>query len=309
MKAALTRAMDACGWREIVAAGSRVAIKPNFTYPYFKPGVTTSPEVLRALVEMVAERTRDILIVESDGGLAAWTADEAFVGHKVDLLCSEYGVQVVNLSRDEAIDVDLPVPDRAIRLGLPKALLEGIDVLISVPVLKTHAQTVVSLGLKNLWGCIPSTRRLLYHRDLNVILPALARVLQPKLSVMDGQWAMDGLGPMFGETVRLNLVIAATPLGAGELVACRVMGINLDQVPHLKSARIAGLLPTGLSLGADDPGMFVPRRRFKARRDLLQTIVHYGPFRSRALSHLLYLSPLSRLKNLVVRALRPARVE
>ena len=67
-----------------ITRDTHIVIKPNLTYPFHKPGVTTSPRIIRAVVEASKDYSDHITIVESDGGCNSWTADEAFAGHGID---------------------------------------------------------------------------------------------------------------------------------------------------------------------------------------------------------------------------------
>ena len=91
-------ALEWLDWPAIVAPNARVSIKPNLTYPTYKPGVTTSPAVLEALMRALSSRTRNINVVESDGGSYSWPAEEAFSGHGIPEMCRRYGARAVNLT-------------------------------------------------------------------------------------------------------------------------------------------------------------------------------------------------------------------
>lgn len=307
---AVSEALEWVGWEQIVERNARLAIKPNFTYPRYKQGVTTSPALLEALVRVFSARTGHISIVESDGALRAWTAEEAFRAHGLEELSRRYGVRTVNLTHADKAETPIPGCDGRIRIELPRILLEETDVLVTVPVLKTHTHTRVSLGLKNLWGCIPSIHRLLYHYALNDILVGLARLFRPKMSVLDGIWGLDGLGPMYGDPIYLNTFVVSADLGAGEIVGCRLMGIDHRGVEHLRRAERAGLLPAEESIELNTP--LTPEmvsHRFTPKQDLRQFLAYYLSFKSPNLAWLVYISPLSKVKDAVVRVLQPDRLK
>ena len=125
---------------------TRIALKPNLTYPYFKPGVTTSPEVIRATVKLLRDYSKHITIVETDGGYGAWTAKEAFEGHGLFHLAEEFGVSVVNLCDVEKEYITFNSGWRKHSLPLPKLLLHETDLFITMPVPKIHAMTKISLA-------------------------------------------------------------------------------------------------------------------------------------------------------------------
>jgi len=99
---AVEAALSWLKWESIVPTQGRVYLKPNFTYPYFKPGVTTSPAMIAALVKSLKSLTDKITIVESDGGAHAWSADEAFEGHNLPDMAQRYGITTSNLMNEHA---------------------------------------------------------------------------------------------------------------------------------------------------------------------------------------------------------------
>jgi uncharacterized protein (DUF362 family) len=81
MKEDLLKALEFVDWKQKVSQDSTVFIKPNFTFPYHKPGITTTPELLKNLLEILKDRADKVIVVESDGGNNSFTADDAFKGH------------------------------------------------------------------------------------------------------------------------------------------------------------------------------------------------------------------------------------
>jgi len=96
------RAMESIGLLGQIDSSFRLCIKPNFTYPYYKPGVTTSPDVIEETVKILKEYTRHIAIVETEGGYGAWRAEEAFKGHYIYEIGKKYDIEVVNLNKEPA---------------------------------------------------------------------------------------------------------------------------------------------------------------------------------------------------------------
>ncbi len=86
---------------------------------------------------------------------------------------------------------------------------EGADAIITVPVMKTHDQTEVTLGLKNLKGLIADGQKKYFHSHgvVNGVIDIIQTV-KPVLSVIDATFCQQGLGPIFGETVEMDLILA-----------------------------------------------------------------------------------------------------
>ena len=95
----LENGLEFIGWDKHINKNSTVFIKPNFTFPNYKPGVTTTPEVLRAILEVLKNRAGRIIVGESDGGNNSFKADEAFHGHNMYQICQESSAELINLSK------------------------------------------------------------------------------------------------------------------------------------------------------------------------------------------------------------------
>jgi uncharacterized protein (DUF362 family) len=157
---------SAMGWSEIlegVGRLTRVVLKPNFIYPYHKPGVTTTPVVIRETVKILRDFTDHVAIVETDGGYGAWQATEAFAAHGMYELRKEFGVEIVNLNDEPRELISFHSGQKTCRLPLPTRLLKETDLFISMPVPKIHCMTGLTLSYKNQWDCVPDIMRLRQH--------------------------------------------------------------------------------------------------------------------------------------------------
>ena len=208
-------------WKDHVSPDTTVFVKPNFTLPYYKEGVTTNPRVLHHLLGLLRDRAGRVIVGESDGGNHSFTADQAFRGHGMQEICRDTGTELVNLSTIPAKNVEGVVQGRSVKVQLPAMLLEDVDCFISVPLLKVHVMTTVTLSMKNLWGCYPDTMRCLHHKNLSRKLALITRSLNPQLVLIDGTFALDGHGPMYGTPVKTDLILSAdNPVVADSLGCC-----------------------------------------------------------------------------------------
>jgi uncharacterized protein (DUF362 family) len=232
---AVRSALEQAGILERVTSTTRVGLKPNLTYPFYKTGVTTSPAVIRETVRVLRERTARIAIVETDGGYGAWQAEEAFAGHALYELKAEFGVEIVNLCDEPSEEVSFRSGGREHSLPLPTRLLHETDLLLSLPVPKIHCMTGLSLSYKNQWGCIPDTMRLRRHYLFDDAIVAINQALRPAV-LADGTYFLDRNGPMEGAPVRMDLIIAATSAGAFDRYVSELMGFPWQRVGHLRRA-------------------------------------------------------------------------
>ena len=243
----LAAAMQFVGWDRIVASQDRVFIKPNFTYPTYKPGVTTSPAIIEAAIQLLKTRTSNITIVESDGGGRIWTAGEAFRGHGLDDIAAKYGISLMNLSEHPSESAESIVAKRNVRVVLPSVLLHDCDVFITMPVPKVHTMTRVSLEFKNQWGCQPDVKRIRNHPDFDHKVLAINKLLKLRMAIFDGTYFLNRTGPMEGDAIKKDLIIVSNDIGAGSLVCCEIMRIDPWTVSHFRLARKEGMFPESLA--------------------------------------------------------------
>jgi uncharacterized protein (DUF362 family) len=243
----MAEALDWIDWTSLIPAGARVFLKPNFTYPFHKPGVTTSPAFIEAAVRALAGRAGEVVICESDGGSSAWTADQAFEGHDLPRICAEHGARTMNLSRQPREWAEATVGGQVVRVELPAPLLHEADVFITLPVPKIHMMTGVSLGFKNQWGCQPNVKRLRRHHEFARVIVAINKILRPAIALFDGGHFLNRTGPMEGDAVEMNLLIASQGAGAGTLACCEIMQVPAASFAHLNLAMAEGLMPRAVA--------------------------------------------------------------
>jgi uncharacterized protein (DUF362 family) len=168
--------------------------------------------------------------------------DKHAYAHAVDqlgynTLKQRYGVRVINVMERPFEKIDL---GDDVTLNFNQDILHS-DFVINLPVLKTHIQTVVSLGIKNLKGTIDMKSRKKCHspdpvRDLHFMVARLAEPMPPMLTVIDGLFSNER-GPGFdGRIRRSNLLIASTDVLAADVAGAAVLGHRATDVPYLAQA-------------------------------------------------------------------------
>lgn len=274
-------------WSSMISHGTRVFLKPNLTYTYYKPGVTTSPAFTEAVVKVLKEFTSNIVIGESDGGYHGWKGQRSLAGHGLFEVAERYGVQVVDLSTLPAEDGSAEVAGRQVSVRLPSLLLHETDVFVTLPVPKIHAMTGVSLGFKNQWGCQGDTMRLRGHPWFTEKVLAINKLVRSRIAIFDGTYFLDDNGPMVGTPVRMDLVIASNDIGAGTLACCNIMGIDPTSIRHLKLAISEKMMPASaleLEFNADI-GLYCGRkfRLTRTMRNYITLVAFRTPLGNRLL--------------------------
>lgn len=292
LKNTLQRGLEFINCDKYIHKNSKVFVKPNFTFSYYKEGVTTNPEFLRSLLELLKSKADTVILGESDGGNHSFKADEAFKGHNMYEICEEIGVKLVNLSSLPFETIESKILGKTVKVQLPRMLLEEVDCFVSVPALKVHAMTTVSLSLKNLWGCVPDTMRCLYHQNLAHKLALIAKSVKPKIVVVDGIYALNKHGPMYGETVKTNLILVSNNPVVADALGARIMGFSPSRIRHIAVAERVGIGSLGLA-NVEISGEW---EKYQRQFEITKSIVDRAAtllFCSEALAKLVMDSPLT----------------
>src|SRR2546430_589764 len=231
----LRAAFEFVGLDKALDSSSKVFVKPNFTFPRPTPGVTTSREVLEDTLRILSESGVEIFVGESNGGYGSFLASEAFAGHRLYEICQGTRTHPVDLSGQATKEYVQEIGGREVSVRLPQLLAEEVDFTISVPVLKVHAMTTVSLSMKNLWGCYPTDLRLLEHKELDRKLVLISKLIKARFGVVDARYGLDEHGPMEGTARWLGKFIASDSLLSLDTTCSRMMGFQPKQIQHLRN--------------------------------------------------------------------------
>jgi uncharacterized protein (DUF362 family) len=285
------------------------AIKLNLTYPEYLPGVVNSPIFVEGLCVWAADCGLLLEFIEGDGGNGSYSAQDAFQGNGVSALADRYGMKTTSISEAPWDWRETPVCGRQVRLPYsPYFVRRQYDRFLTAPLFKNHIFTIVTLGMKNLWGCLPDAYRMYYHHQVDHGIVALYKELRPDFSIFDGIIGLRGRGPMDGIPLAMNVVMSSASVGAGEAAALQIMGVPRARVKHLELARAEGLIPEPSELVWRESPTPFERTDFILDRTMLNhaTIMlsHY-PWLQRWIYH----SPLSRFIYAIVDRLRPGSAQ
>lgn len=222
---------------------ARVFIKPNIAYwtravPFPKWGVVTTSRVVHDMVLLLKEHgVRDIVIGE---GTVTWDPRDRETARHIcktlgyHILEKRYGIKFINTFERPFERVDL---GDGIELHFNRDILQS-DFVVNLPVLKTHNQTKVSLGTKNLKGTIDITSRKKCHsadpeKDLNYMVSRLPLKMPPMFVLVDGIYSNER-GPAFdGRLRRSDILVASADLLSADMAGAKIMGFDPADVPHL----------------------------------------------------------------------------
>lgn len=220
---------------------TRVLIKPNFVSAGCPLG-TTHRDAVRAVLDFLRERgAAHVTLAE---GSAIGGIGRAIRNYGYQPLIDTYGLRVVDLNRDEAIEVSAWDSHlRPMKLAVARTVIES-DFRISVGPPKTHDTVIVTLSLKNMAvGSLAGHKRRIHQGfpGINLNLYHMAYHVAPHLAVLDGYQGMEGNGPVSGRAVDWRIAIASADFLAADSLAASLMGFAPEQIGYLHYCQLKGL--------------------------------------------------------------------
>ncbi|MFO7838433.1 MAG: DUF362 domain-containing protein, partial [Desulfosalsimonadaceae bacterium] len=208
--------------------GKRVLIKPNIGFKAGpKSGIVTNPEVVAGAVRWAEEAGAGEILV-GDSCIYGVDSEEAFASSGILEAAEDEGASVVHLDRGEPVKHKVPDPVilESIKIS---SIADEADIIVSVPVVKSHMHTGATLSLKNMKGILYRRQKMKMHHlghpdengpwgrwhTLDLAVSDLATTVPPHAALLDATVVLEGMGPMIGEPRRLDTLIASQdPLAA-----------------------------------------------------------------------------------------------
>jgi uncharacterized protein (DUF362 family) len=277
---AVRQSIDLLGGIKTVSTGKeRIMLKPNLVSP--EPRDVTKIDVIKALAQLMKEAGKDVSIGEGSAaagpnfrpgifGSVCRTKDIETLNNIQQIVFDRLGyleleksikVPLVNLHTGEMSKVSIPNGFVFEEISLHHSLTE-IDMLCSVPMMKTHGLANVTLGMKNLIGVYPGevygTVRSAVHSEAAKVeesgtasaIVDMVRANKIGLVVIDASVAMQGQGPSVyqgGQLVKMGLIIAGTNPLATDMTAAYLMGFDPEEISTFVWAWKAGMKPVSLN--------------------------------------------------------------
>ncbi|MBD2201401.1 DUF362 domain-containing protein [Calothrix sp. FACHB-1219] len=231
------------GMAAFVKKGDRVLLKPNLLTGA-RPGkdCTTRPELVYAVAQMVIEAGGKPFLGDSP---AFGSAKGVAIANGYEPILEELNLPIVEFhgQRYETVSENFN------HLLLSKEAIAA-DVVINLPKVKSHAQLTLTLGVKNLFGCVPGKMKAWWHmeagKDANrfgEMLVETAKAINPNLTILDGIIGHDGNGPSNGEPHPLGILAAATNVFALDRAMVEILNVSPSQVPTVDASQRLGLCP------------------------------------------------------------------
>lgn len=230
------------GISAFVKKDDRVLLKPNLlTGSRPTKECTTRKEIVYCVAQMVQEVGGKPFLGDSP---AFGSARGVAKANGYLPLCEELNLPIVEFNGKK-----YPIDnDNFKNLRLSKEAMEA-DVIINLPKVKSHMQLTVTMGVKNLFGCVPGKMKAWWHmeagKDVNrfgEMLVETALAINPDLTIMDGIIGHEGNGPSGGEPRELGVLGASNNVFAIDVSIADILNVSSEIVPTLVAQKNLGLL-------------------------------------------------------------------
>ncbi len=257
---------EALDFLEYDFAGKRVWVKPNLLGPHPpEHSVTTDPELIRHVVRGLRARgAGEIWVADNPGGA---------LQRNVSTYVAPTGIPEASEGCFRGIwetPVTIPTESRFLREFIVSRIVTEADVLLNVPVLKTHALTILTGAIKNLFGIVPGGQKSHLHtlaksgNDFGELLVDLYQAVPvPVLTIMDALRGMDGQnGPSGGRVLSIGKILTSANPVALDTVMAAMAGADPTLIPTTRIAAERGLGPCCIK-EIEVSGEFEPIKGFR----------------------------------------------
>jgi uncharacterized protein (DUF362 family)/Pyruvate/2-oxoacid:ferredoxin oxidoreductase delta subunit len=210
--------------------GKKVLLKPNILADVSPVrAVTTHPEVFKACAIFFQQKGATVYAGDSPALHAS-----GFRGKVCGIgpVCDELGIEWVDFSED-------PIHRNGFKFA---KILDEVDMVISLPKLKTHELAYYTGATKNLFGLIPGLSKALLHAKypnrnaFSAMIVDVMEAVKPTFAMMDAIIGMEGAGPQNGQPKHIGLMLGSCNHIALDIVASQIVGYNPMDIPMLEHA-------------------------------------------------------------------------
>jgi uncharacterized protein (DUF362 family) len=254
--------------------GKTVLLKPNLVD--FVPGVdvNTHPLLVSAAAECFRRLgARSVTVAEGPGNERDTQLVLSESGYRAEL--SQHRIPFVDLNRDELVKTKLQANYTGLgHLFLPRTVLSH-DFVVSMPKVKTHHWSGVTLSMKNMFGLVPGSKygwpkNILHWSGIQQSILDICATVPIHFVIADGIVAMEGNGPLAGTSRLLHNIVLSDDAVAADATCARLMGFEPERVPHIREAtKFLGNASTELIVQLSGP-ITLPHVPFKVVPELEQ---------------------------------------
>ncbi|UCC94447.1 MAG: DUF362 domain-containing protein [Candidatus Omnitrophota bacterium] len=233
--------------KELFPPKDQVLLKPNLLMESLpEEAIVTHPLFIEAVGRIFKKLGCSVCIADSPGGfISKKDVDGVYQGTGVKEVADRNGFELLYPTHS-IVHKNLPLCWWTHASALPQGpgeFYKSPFKMVNLPKLKTHDIMVLTLAVKNLYGCISGIYKSHIHRqhpttdDLAKVILGLYKNIKPSLNIVDGILSLEGEGPAKkGRPRKLNIVVIGDDALSTDYVIGRFLGLSDAMHPLIKRA-------------------------------------------------------------------------
>ena len=159
---AVRKAMELIGGiNSFVKPKDKVLLKVNLLLPALpNRAITTHPKIVEAMIKIVYEAGGEPWVGDSSGG--SGLTESALEVSGIQKVAEEYGAKIMNFDKTGVYKIEIPKGKILKEIQIAKPVFDA-DCVVCMPKLKTHALTLYTGAIKNMFGTVPGGKKSLIH--------------------------------------------------------------------------------------------------------------------------------------------------
>jgi uncharacterized protein (DUF362 family) len=229
---------------QIDLRGLRVLLKPNLIEYEADRMINTQPAVVgAAALAMIRSGAKEVIVGEGPGH----RRDVEYLLRASGLgeVLRDLHLGFIDLNHDAVRLIKLRSDFSGLgSIYLPQ-LLYDVDLVVSMPKLKTHHWAGMTAGMKNLFGIIPGAiygwpKNPLHLAGINECILDINATIRPGLTIVDAIVSMEGDGPIMGSAKQTGFLAMGRDVVSVDGVCARIMRLAPERIPYLAKADFLG---------------------------------------------------------------------
>jgi uncharacterized protein (DUF362 family) len=221
--------------------GDKVLLKPNLLSPKeVEKAVTTHPKIVEAVILFLLDLDVEIYLGDSP---ATGSALQAVKANGIYDVCQKYNIPIVEL--DEPIEVD---GENYKKIKISKKVLDA-DKIINIAKLKTHSQMILTMAIKNTFGCVVGKEKPAWHlraktnTNFAKVIIDIHNIVKPTINILDGIEGMEGNGPANGKQKHFGVIGVSENAYALDHAVAEKLNVKEKYVYILKESMKKQIIP------------------------------------------------------------------
>ncbi len=224
-----------------------ILLKPNLLQAAIpEKAITTHPVFLDKVINVLKDFTSSKLVLADSPGSNFNNYEQVLKKTGIKEICLKHNIEILKVEKFKPAEKE----------GfLYSSIIDDVDLILNLPKLKTHSLTGLTLAVKNLFGLIPGTNKVSFHRkfpkDDNLaesIYKYFKTINTPIINILDGILSHEGEGPSRGTAVYTGVILCSESAEALDICVTDLLGLKREFCKTNQAALNNGFHPEEIEI-------------------------------------------------------------